>query len=230
MTSGEDRGNWWDVVRRRDITLDMPSVGDPRGEGLEDSLDSGIRIELPDDCELGRTCSDSAVVAVAFAGPVAPKGIRAPENFVDDVDCREALDPGLKVPDILEVLVFPSCGVDTDALRVGDGGGGEVLGNGDLSEYCVTASGEFSACANSRDNDDGAVGEEPGRGGDGNSREVGGRVTVKDSSTSASGGPVGVSGDTSVAGVDISDEVPFLCEMRRLDGWVGCVQSSTSNM
>jgi len=121
--------------------------------------------------------------------------------------------------------------VEAEPLRAGDGGaGGEVLGNGDFSNCGESISGVFSACASKRDNDDGALGEDPGRGGDGNSREVGGRVTVNDSSTSASGGPVGGAGGTSVAEDGISDEIVFLCEMRRLDGWAGCVQSSTSNM
>ena len=218
-------------MRRRDAILDIPSVGDPCGEGFDDPLEKGIRTDDPEDCELGIICSDNAVVAVAFAVPDEPaNGIRAVENFDDD-DCREARDPGRRVPETLgAAAVLLSCEVDAGPLRAGEGGGGDELGNGDASDCGERTSGVFSACASKRDNDEGALGEDPGRGGDGNSLEVGGRVTVNDSSTSASGGPAGVSGAISVAGTGSSDEVVFLCEMRRLDGWAGCVQSSTSNM
>lgn len=53
-------------------------------------------------------------------------------------------------------------------------------------------------------------------GDEGNNRELGGLVTVKESSTSASGGAVSGSGGTSIGGTEVSGVV-FLFELRRLD-------------
>jgi len=83
------------------MIVDMFSVGEPCGEGLEDSPDWGLLRDPPEEGELDKICSDNAVVAMALAVAAEPaKGIRAEENF-DDVDCRDAREPGRKVPEIL---------------------------------------------------------------------------------------------------------------------------------
>ena len=92
------------------------------------------------------------------------------------------------------------------------------------------------ACARRRDREEGpAVGDDAGRV-RGNRREVGGRVALNDSSTSGSGGPAGigiasVAGRTWAAGSESGSIVEtFLADSRRLEGYDGCVQSSTSSM
>ena len=95
---------------------------------------------------------------------------------------------------------------------------------------------EGPACARRREREEGpAVGDDAERF-LGNRREVGGRVALKDSSTSGSGGPVGI-GIASEAGmgwVTVSKGGSmggsFLEDSRRLEGYEGCVQSSTSSM
>ena len=87
--------------------------------------------------------------------------------------------------------------MDVELVRIGDGGaGGEVEDKSSLGGP-VASPGVLSpepAWANNRDREDGpATGVEFIRGGDGNNRDVGGRVTVNVSSTSASGSPGGAS-------------------------------------
>ena len=95
---------------------------------------------------------------------------------------------------------------------------------------------EGPAWARRRDSDEGpAMGEDAARV-RGNRWDVGGRVALKDSSTSGSGGPVGivpvsVAGRSWAAGSNGGSTVwIFLDDSRRLEGYDGCVQSSTSSM
>ena len=95
---------------------------------------------------------------------------------------------------------------------------------------------EGPACARRRESEEGpAVGDDAERF-LGNRREVGGRVALKDSSTSGSGGPAGI-GIASVAGTGWitgskggSMGGSFLDDSLRLEGYDGCVQSSTSSI
>ena len=81
------------------------------------------------------------------------------------------------------------------------------------------------------------MGEEEGRvRGKRHDVRVGGRVALKDSLTSGSGGPAGmgmasVAGAYWVAGSDGgSADANFFDDSRRFEGYDGCVQSSTSSM
>ncbi len=83
--------------------------------------------------------------------------------------------------------------MDVEFVRIGDGGAGDEgigifsLGSPVVSSAACSAA---PAWAKSRDSEEGpAAALEFTRGVEGNNREVGGRVTVKVSSTSASGGP-----------------------------------------
>lgn len=110
--------------------------------------------------------------------------------------------------------------MDVELVRIGEGGaGGEDDGSGG-SRFVgagVPSIGLTSAAARSRESEEGpATGAEFTRGGEGNNLEVGGRVTVKASSTSISGGPGGLSVAVVVTGALRSD-VNFLVSLF-LDG------------
>lgn len=67
--------------RRWCSKFDIPSVGEPSGEGTMES-DGGVMKEpAVDEGGVGITCSVKAVVATAFAVPLDPaNGIRPPEK------------------------------------------------------------------------------------------------------------------------------------------------------
>jgi len=220
-------GAWKDSGRRRCCDwvcvtkLVIPSVGEPSGEGLNEFI-GGDCDETEEGVEM--TCSVNAVVAIAFATPLEPaKGIRPPENL-EEFDTRvEAREPGLSVLGLL-----PWCGVEVEPARAGEGGGGgELAGDGVLSPVgkglLISSGLEIASCgaspcpawASKRDNDEGPEGSgELTRGGDGKSLEVGGRVTVKVSSTSASGGPAGGPG---IGTGDVTSKLVFLVGTRRFE-------------
>lgn len=224
----EFRGvTWYEVVRRRFMRLDIPSVGDSSGEGRLDSC--GRSAKPMDGDTVATACSEIAVVATAFAIPGAPpNGIRPPENL-DDVDALDAREPGRKYDGPCGV-----CAWDTDPVCVGEGGGrGDAAGDGVLGRDAGMNSSDISgggACASKRDNDDGpAVGEELARVRTGNRRDVGGRVALNASSTSFSGGPGGKvpgswSGGLGIGGLGIGGLVDslisdgFLPDSRRFVG------------
>lgn len=113
-------------------------------------------------------------------------------------------------------------------------GSAEAVGN-DVEAGAGDSAGP--ACASNFEREDGpAIGEDADRA-RGNKCDVGGRVALKDSSTSGSGGPAGmvpVSAAGRSCAVDGSKDGSaigvFFAGSRRLEGYDGCVQSSTSSM
>lgn len=261
----------WDVVRLRvcERRLAIPPVGESSGDGMRDPTSApGMPIvsEPPEpdpepeegvDSSVGSACSEIAVVGIALAAaPVeTPKGILPPEKR-DEVEPRDARDPGRSGDGWAGKWLFWGC--DPVLGRVGEAGGaggetvGEVSGDGfvfsdgvggrgsERSSVSVADAAGCSAgpaCARRRESEDGpAVGEELARP-RGKRRDVGGRVALNDSSTSGSGGPIGMGAEASAAGVnwgDVSDRGSttgiFLVDSRRFEEYGGWVQSSTSSM
>lgn len=186
---------------------------------------------MPERSEEGDTaCSEIAVVAIAFADEVVPNGIRPAENLDD---ARDALEPGRSGDGRCPIELR-----GTDPVWVGEGGSGEVTGDGGLaSAGGFGSTGRLSvgsrensggACASRREREDGpAVGEEFTRGRTGKSREFGARVALNASSTSLSGGPPGTgsglaSGIGGLGGGGLVDSFAsvetFFAESRRFDG------------
>lgn len=207
----------------------MPSVIEPSGDGDPD----------PEEVGEGKiVCSDRAVVADALAAPGKPDetlfpngGLRPAENLEDD-DIREALEPGRIGEGIPGTCVR---GTDPVWIDGEGGGGGEVVGDGvrDLEVGIVSRPFSTGAWAKRRDSEEGpAVGEEFARVRTGLNK-WGGLLTRKESSTSACGGSGGMLG--AVGGAcsfcSLSAEADVLRDdILRLFDWLGCVQSSTSNM
>jgi hypothetical protein len=106
----------------------IPSVGDPSGDGLTVSEPGlpGVVAEVGDSAS---RCSEaSAVVAIAFAGPAAPaNGILPPEKR-EEVDRRDALEPGRPGKSAVPR------GGDAAWVREGDMGGGEGRRGGEAVE------------------------------------------------------------------------------------------------
>jgi hypothetical protein len=213
------------------------------------------------DGDTAKACSLSAVVGAALVCG-ANAGTRPTENL-DVVDSREAREAGRRGDDadtagIILLRVAFRGGESTGRLGEG-GGGGEVGGeeglriSGVVSDALLSArilllsievvllsagtSGAGEACARRRESElDGrALGELFARARVGNRCELGGCVTSKVSSTSASGGAGGradglnlpVAWNASLVSLSLS---AFFPDTLRLLLCVGCVQSSTSSM
>lgn len=132
------------------MTFAIPSDVEPSGGG-----EPG-----PEVGECGRVCSDSAIVAEAFAspdetGPLPRGGIR-PEENLEEVDIRDARDPGRSGDGMLPAAWVS--GIDPAPL-VGDGGGGgdAAMGGGDGVRVGGAISTPFSAgaCARRREREEG---------------------------------------------------------------------------
>jgi hypothetical protein len=133
--SGDGRGTWYDDVRRRwccSTWFVIPSMIDSSGEG--DGEGDGWTPAPPAAISCAG-CSEiaSAVVAAALAALAdAPKlsvGIRALEKR-DDVELRDAREPGRSGDGRCDAPVDPAPA--GDVTSVGDGGGGgEVAGEAD---------------------------------------------------------------------------------------------------
>lgn len=206
-----------EVMRRLCVaTLDIPSEGEPSGEG----------VELRDSAEFSTTvvgavaiaCSYIAVVAAAFAALVLfPNGI-LPEENREEVDTREALEPGRREggPWALGTRRIDPGGSEGGATR-GDGTGDPIgeddRGRGGVGpDGAMVGSSDISggdAWAKIRDNDDGpAVGDELTRALPEKSREFKDCGVANVSSTSGSGGPAGSAsacwiGAAEIGGLDI---------------------------